>query len=89
MHQWSRGPAACCLGLSNLVAGSQQTIRPAKLASSVVMACIERGSLRFVPLDACYIPALLRCVMWGGAAPDAVLLFSAALWAAAQVFPFS
>lgn len=66
-------------------AGMEHMTRPVKLVGDITMACIERGSLRYVPLEPADIPAVLRGVLPALDPPDALLHVSAAMWAAPQV----
>ena len=66
-------------------AGFEKLTRPLELVSGVLMATLERGCLRSLPLEPSDMAAFLRCTLPPLEREEALLLIAAALWATLQV----
>jgi len=83
----AKGPLPSVHYSSFKSADSAVVTRPVEIVTGVLMACLERGCLRSVPLPAPAVAALVRCIVPALDRTEALTLLATALWAALQVPP--
>lgn len=79
-------PARCDV-VTNAAKGKRLT-RPVEVVTGVLIACLERGCLRTVPLAPSDLTALVRCIVPTLDPAEALTFLATALWATLQVNPW-